>query len=1131
MKLGTLTIHNIASIEDATIEFGKAPLADADVFLISGKTGAGKTTILDAICLALFNDTPRMNGTQMQGNDEDLSGIKVKDARQMLRRGAVEGSVSLTFTGNDGRLYEATWAVQRAHKKPNTKLQNTSRTLKCGEEVFCLKTEVEEKIEEAIGLNFEQFCRTTMLAQGEFTRFLNSNDNDKSEILAKIADATIYEKIGAKVFERTKEKTQEWEAAQTKADAISILSKEEEAALNAEAKQKKADIATQQKAEADASDKAKWVETDDENRQKEVLAEKALALAEEKVKSEEYANNERTTRQWSATTEARQQLSEKTKAEKDLEALKKRRATLSKAYVDVRSGLAHSAAKQEKMKADVAKLNEYFAAEEGRKTVYAKAQTITTLLRSITDNAEKITEENKRLAQMSAETSTIQKLLDEAKKKEATAKELFTSREAELQEKDTKLKAVELQQIYDERNALVERKNDVKSAQTAYANKKKADDAFAATAADLQQRLHALNESRATLAANQDLLKKAAEAKEAAENALAKVRLSVDNAVKALRHALHDGDHCPVCNKLISGDLPKDADFELMVKPSQERFDDAKKEYDRLNQACSALDAKITAESKTYERDAKHHDDDHTVADAMRELSAVCERLGIDANNASLPTLLNEAEVQTAKDLDALEKKIADGEKLQREVEECRRQTDQARTDASLQGEEVQKQRDAQVDNKQKMLEAETQVRTLQTTSDEAKKQIDAIVAGVDLWGACWHANTSAFSSRLKKETTRFEANTKKFADLTQALADEERTAKEVGGVMADIVGNVPEWEALPAAAPRQVEGMVKKANDLKTNVVSVRQDEARCQSLLEEAQRFLAAFYAANPDIDEARLQELDHRTNTEIEALRTKLSELQTAAATKKQQLAAAKEATEKHKKHRPAFAPDESRDLDVLRDRVSSISKTINQLHQEMGTIVQKIDANEQNKARRANMQADADRCKTEADRWNRLNSLIGDQTGKRFRNIAMSYVLGDLIRSANYYMATLSPGRYRLAVSSGTFTIMAEDGYDGFRARPANGLSGGESFLVSLALALALCDVGEGIAVDTLFIDEGFGTLSGDPLQNAIQTLRNLHKLNGRHVGIISHVEDLKQSVGVQIHVEPQGNSSCSTVTVG
>ena len=1131
MKLGTLTIHNIASIEDATIEFGKAPLADADVFLISGKTGAGKTTILDAICLALFNDTPRMKGTQMQGNDEDLSGIKIKDARQMLRRGAVEGSVSLTFTGNDGRLYEATWAVQRARKKPNAKLQNSTWTLTCGEEAFCLKTEVEEKIEEAIGLNFDQFCRTTMLAQGEFTRFLNSNDDDKSEILAKIADATIYEKIGAKVFERAKEKKQEWEAAQAKADTIAILSEEEEKALNAEAKQKKADIATQQKAQADATDKAKWVETDVENHEKEAQAEKELALAEERVKSEKFAKDERTTRQWSATTEARQQLSKKAQAEKDLEELKKQRAKLSKAYVDVRSGLAHSAAKQQTMKADVAKLNEYFAAEEGRKTVYAKAQTITTLLRSITDNAEKINDENKLLKQMNAKTSTIQKHLDEATKKEATAKELLTTRETELQEKDAKLKAVELQQMYSEKSRLGERKNDVKSAQTAYANKQKADDAFAATAADLQQRLQALNESKATLAAEQGLLKKAAEAKDAAESELAKVRLSVDNAVKALRHALHDGDHCPVCNKLISGDLPKDADFELMVEPYQKRFDDAKKEYDERNQACTDLDAKIKAESKTYERDAKHHEADRTVADAMRELSAVCERLGIDANDASLQTLLNDAEVQTAKDLDALEKKIADGEKLQQEVEKCRRQTDQARTDADRQSAEVQKQRDAQAANKQKIVAAETQVRTLQTASDEAQKKIDAIVADVDLWGADWHADPSAFSSRLKEEATRFEANTKELSDITQALADEERTAKEVGGVMADIVDNVPEWEELPAAAPRQMEGMVKKANDLKTNVVSVRQDEARCQSLLEEAQRFLASFYAANPDIDEARLQELGHWTNTEIENLRTQLSELQTAAATKKQQLAAAKEATEKHQKHRPTFAPDESRELAVLRDRVSSITKTINQLHTEMGTIVEKIDANELNKARRADIQANADRCKAEADRWNRLNSLIGDQTGKRFRNIAMSYVLGDLIRSANYYMATLSPGRYRLAVSSGTFTIMAEDGYDGFRARPANGLSGGESFLVSLALALALCDVGEGIAVDTLFIDEGFGTLSGDPLQNAIQTLRNLHKLNGRHVGIISHVEDLKQSVGVQIHVEPQGNSSCSTVTVG
>ena len=128
-----------------------------------------------------------------------------------------------------------------------------------------------------------------------------------------------------------------------------------------------------------------------------------------------------------------------------------------------------------------------------------------------------------------------------------------------------------------------------------------------------------------------------------------------------------------------------------------------------------------------------------------------------------------------------------------------------------------------------------------------------------------------------------------------------------------------------------------------------------------------------------------------------------------------------------------------------------------------------------------------------------------------------------------MKTLTD-RYTLKVAPGTFVISIEDAYQGFASRAASTISGGESFLVSLSLALALSDIGQQLAVDTLFIDEGFGTLSGEPLQNAINTLRSLHTKAGRHVGIISHVEELKAKIPVQIQVNQEGNNSSSTIKI-
>ena len=130
MKLKQLTIHNIASIEEATINFEASPLGDSEVFLIAGKTGAGKSTLLDAICLALYDDTPRMRNLKMEGKfDEVKEALSIKDARQLMRQNTGEAFVKLCFEGSDGVVYESQWSVARARKKPTGKLQDRQWSL------------------------------------------------------------------------------------------------------------------------------------------------------------------------------------------------------------------------------------------------------------------------------------------------------------------------------------------------------------------------------------------------------------------------------------------------------------------------------------------------------------------------------------------------------------------------------------------------------------------------------------------------------------------------------------------------------------------------------------------------------------------------------------------------------------------------------------------------------------------------------------------------------------------------------------------------------------------------------------------------------------------------------------------
>ena len=211
MKIKKLEIMNIASIEEACIDFGSTPLKDADIFLITGITGSGKTTILDAICLALYNTVPRMANlahTTIEANSDKL---RLNDPRNVMRLNTGEAFARLQFEGNDGHTYEAEWAVQRgALKKVSTQMGNAVWSLhriEPGTKTLLVSgnnnnnyREVQAQIQAIIGLDFAQFCRTTLLAQGQFTMFLKSDENEKSAILEKITGTGIYSKIGAVIF-------------------------------------------------------------------------------------------------------------------------------------------------------------------------------------------------------------------------------------------------------------------------------------------------------------------------------------------------------------------------------------------------------------------------------------------------------------------------------------------------------------------------------------------------------------------------------------------------------------------------------------------------------------------------------------------------------------------------------------------------------------------------------------------------------------------------------------------------------------------------------------------------------------------------------------------------------------------
>jgi len=224
------------------------------------------------------------------------------------------------------------------------------------------------------------------------------------------------------------------------------------------------------------------------------------------------------------------------------------------------------------------------------------------------------------------------------------------------------------------------------------------------------------------------------------------------------------------------------------------------------------------------------------------------------------------------------------------------------------------------------------------------------------------------------------------------------------------------------------------------------------------------------------------------------------------------------------------DEGVTIDALTEQLSPLQEEWNNFQKEILALQKQLADNDELLDKLGELQKKEAEARKEFEKWRKLNSLLGDSEGNKFKKIAQSYVLESLLVTANNYMPMLTSGRYKLCVVPGTFIILIQDALQDDSIRVASTISGGETFLVSLALALALSEIGENLQVDTLFIDEGFGSLSGEKLQNALATLKKLHANTGRQVGVISHVPEVREQIPVQIQVQQAKNSSCSTIQI-
>lgn len=1132
MKFQKLTIHNIASIEDAVIDFEAEPLASSEVFLITGKTGSGKSTILDSICLALYNSTPRLSSTKMEGETLDSadSSVKVKDVRQLMRRNTGEASVTLTFTGSNGVHYEATWAVARARKKQGGKIQKTCWQLENLDTHLTLSKikEIEAEIDCAVGLDFNQFCRTTMLAQGEFTRFLNSNDNDKAAILEKITGVDIYSKVGAKIYEVAALKRQEWNDAQHAVEGVVCLTADEIADRKeqmANLDKKQAEIKKQKDVVAKKLD---WIKRDQE------LASAISKAAEERdkakaaVESEAFKERERMAAEWNAAADARRWLAEADAASKEVAAQQTAIGSLRNAYAMALGGREYARQEMAGVGAEAKAIDEFLESEKSRAAVYANSQTIIAQLAIIDEGRREI---SRRTADIGGYTKLLNdKLtpaLDKIRKEYADAKQELQRRKAAADEQEQAVNSLNLAALRRQRDEakdlllrIAQAKERLESLADAKAKMEQARKGIAQRKADIEEKR---KKADAMLAPIHDAKLRMDVRKED----LDRQKDTVDKFATTLRMRLRIGDTCPVCRQKVVAEMPHEDEVRALVDGLQREYDKAEKLYNDLTGEKTALDSDVKAVTQAYERDLAELNADASVDKAMHKAVEACRACGIDmAIGEETASLLDTKKLATMRRQEQLDAKIADGEKMETAVKAQRRELDNLRKSLEALDVKMKNAENAATECKGKIEAARAVVSAKTADVDNAENAVAGFI-GDGVWTVSWRERPKEFGDKLSAAASLYNNKVERRQSLLATLSTLTMQCQSVDAVLTAIVEAMPEWSAVRAERIAKADRLIEYVNGISNRLTAALTQLKSAETKRREDMSLLDGFLADNVNIGMDRLKMLCACTAEVICGYEADAKRERENVAAKNTLFVQAQEQRSMHSAAKPELAEEET--PESLSAVMAGYDEETDNISVQKGGISQELKADADNKVRLGDLIKAADAKKEAYQKWESLNQLIGDATGNKFRKIAQSYVLTSLIHSANSYMKTLTD-RYTLRVNPGTFVISLEDAYQGYASRAATTISGGESFLVSLSLALALSDIGQQWQVDTLFIDEGFGTLSGEPLQKAVETLRSLHSRSGRHVGIISHVEELKERIPVQIQVNQDGNNSSSSVSV-
>ena len=602
---------------------------------------------------------------------------------------------------------------------------------------------------------------------------------------------------------------------------------------------------------------------------------------------------------------------------------------------------------------------------------------------------------------------------------------------------------------------------------------------------------------------------------------------AVEEWAKEARARLSIGDMCPVCGQKIEV-LSKDEDFQSMLAPIRQSLEAKEKEYKEAEQALNSNRAEV----KTYEnmitnsrlateKTRKGHDLARTEAEEQ------CSRCSISSISDNTKEILEKLFQENKLNLENVNAKLNEIQTLSNHISRLQHLKDNhqkaveaARNALDTADKNLTKLKN-DITNKHSLAESEKEI--VRTTLERVSPLI--LWEG---WQTEWQTSPTAFIERLQKSAEHYKLAQNRQAELKAAIALIDKELSSISATQELICTAFPEWRHLTAKEKMEIKNLGMAWNTLNSEVGGLKQNILSVRKNLDELQASLTTFYTTHPDMDEARLIALSSYSNEQIESLRSGQQRLREEEVAAQTAFRLTTGQLEEHQSKKPEMEEEET--LESLDSLITALDEKITAGNQTLLRLKIQLEENAKNIARIKDEKKRADELREVYLKWDRLCHHFGDEKGTNFRNIAQSFVLKELLNGANFYLQRLTE-RYELECQAGSLTILLRDLYQGGAARPACTLSGGESFLVSLSLALGLSSLSRhSLSVDTLFIDEGFGTLSSDYLNTVMDTLEKLHQMGGKKVGIISHVEGLRERIKTQIQVKRIDNSRSEITTV-